>query len=177
MGYYTILIAAIGEDPTDKALVWALAELRSMRLRHHRVVQPDRGGPRHHVPGGSPPLQHACPTPRRRSDLSPGAGSGASTASQTRPFASAKRRRVDPGPPGAVRRRVRKFGSRGSREPARRGNAFRGRHRRCGGGSGVEVVGSHRRDIDVLRQAADLLDELAAAGKFGEVAGSTRACL
>jgi hypothetical protein len=78
---------------------------------------------------------------------------------------------------GAVRSRLRKFGSRGSREPARRGNAFRGRHRRCGGGSGVEVVGSHRRDIDVLRQAADLLDELAAAGKFGEVAGSMRACL
>jgi hypothetical protein len=40
-----------------------------------------------------------CPTPRRRSDLSPGAGSGASTAShnQTRPFASARRRTGGPG--------------------------------------------------------------------------------
>jgi hypothetical protein len=37
----------------------------------------------------------ACPTPRRRSDLSPAAG--ASTASQTRPFASARRRRGGPG--------------------------------------------------------------------------------
>ena len=50
--------------------------------------------------------------------------------------------RVDPGPLG---RRAepgsRKFGSRGgSREPARRGNAFRGRHRRCGAARGVEVV-------------------------------------
>jgi hypothetical protein len=36
---------------------------------------------------------------------------------------------------------------------------------------GMEVVRSHRRDTDALRQAADLLDELAAAGKFCEVAG------
>jgi hypothetical protein len=39
----------------------------------------------------------ACPTPRRRSDLPPGPGSGASTASQTRPFASARRRTGGPG--------------------------------------------------------------------------------
>jgi hypothetical protein len=42
-------------------------------------------------------LIKACPTPRRRSDLPPGPGSGASTASQTRPFASARRRTGGPG--------------------------------------------------------------------------------
>ena len=72
--------------------------------------------------------------PRRRSDLSPGPGLGASTASQTRPFASARRRTGGPeNLSGAVRSGCAKVGSRGSREPARRGNAFRGRHRRCGG--------------------------------------------
>ena len=51
--------------------------------------------------------------------------------------------------------------ARGSRGPARRGNAFRGRHRRCGA-RGVEVVRSHRRDIDALRAVAVLLSELSA---------------
>ena len=67
----------------------------------------------------------------------PAPGSGASTASQTRPFASARRRTGGPGtsraPCGARFAKV--WFARGSRECALRGNAFRGRHRRWGGGA------------------------------------------
>jgi hypothetical protein len=70
----------------------------------------------------------ACPTPRRRSDLSPGIGRQHSLSHTT--IASARSERVDPGPLGrGGKLGARKFDLRGgSRKPARRGNAFRGRH-------------------------------------------------
>jgi hypothetical protein len=78
----------------------------------------------------------AAPMPRTRSGLIARAGSGASAASQTRPFATARRRTGGPGGPRArCGAGFASFGSRGSREPARPGNAFRGRHRRRRAGS------------------------------------------
>jgi nuclease-like protein len=78
----------------------------------------------------------ACPAPRRRSDLSPGPGSGASTASHTRPFASARRRTGGPGTSrAAVRIRVRLV-CEGVRANLLAGVTLRGRHRRFGGARG-----------------------------------------
>ena len=94
-------------------------------------------------PHGSHPARvreaiKACPTPRRRSDIARGwigrQHSPSDTAIRKRAKANGWTRDLS----GAVPSRVRKFGS---REPARPGNAFRGRHRRCGDGTGVEVAG------------------------------------
>jgi hypothetical protein len=58
---------------------------------------------------------------------------------------------VDPGPLGhRAEPGSRKLGSQGSREPARRSIAFRGAIVDAAAARGVEVVRSHRRDIDAL---------------------------
>jgi len=102
----------------------------------------------------------ACPTPRRRSDLSPGPGSGASTASQTRLFASARRRTGGPGTSRAPCEAGFAKGSRGgSREPARPGNVAAAIVD-AAAARGVEVgplAPARRR-----REAAVLLSELSA---------------
>jgi len=107
-------------------------------------------------------LSAPCPavrTPRRPAPrlegglISPGPGSGASTASQTRPFASARRRTGGPGTSGApVRSRFAKVGSRGRLcEPARRGNALRppsSMRRRAGSRSGACPTSRRSGSID-----------------------------
>ena len=76
------------------------------------------------------------PTPRRRSDLRPGRDRAPAQPLRHGRSQAREGERVDPGPLGAVRSRLRGGLVReGAREPARRGNAFRGRHRRCGGGA------------------------------------------
>jgi hypothetical protein len=77
-------------------------------------------------------LINACPRLRRRSDLSPWDRAPAQPLRRGR-LQAREGERVDPGPLGrGAGPGFASFGSRGSREPARRGNAFRGRHRRCG---------------------------------------------
>ena len=131
-------------------LQYRITTTGSPRLTAHRAASqdPDRnskgGNTTSPVNRGSHPSR-ACarrsrPAPRLEGGLTYRPGLDRAPAQPLRHGHSQAREgeRVDPGPLG---RRAepgsRKFGSRGgSREPARRGNAFRGRHRRCGGARG-----------------------------------------
>jgi hypothetical protein len=80
----------------DRPLRSALERSQLLPGHRHRDAQPgSRAGGKWRRRGGpvliaqvvyEDPLIEACPTSRRRSHLSAGPGSGASTASQTRPF-------------------------------------------------------------------------------------------